>query len=92
VPVLSSKREEARNLAAFHFCIEAGIKKQQSNTDIFRTIGTIEPLKKARYHASQIRLRAAELKKMTDYSSRDTDNLNSFLQSIGQEFSTRIAC
>ena len=27
---------------------------------------------------------------MTDYSSRDTDNLNSFLQSIGQEFSTRM--
>jgi len=47
VSVLSSKREEARKLAAFHFCIEAGIKKQKSNTDIFRTIGTIEPLKKA---------------------------------------------
>lgn len=29
VPVLSSKREEARNLAAFHFCMEAGIKRQQ---------------------------------------------------------------
>lgn len=27
------------------------------------------------------------LKKMADYSSRDTGNLNSFLQSIGQEFS-----
>lgn len=46
VPVLSSKREEARNLAAFHFCMEAGIKKQQGNTDIFREIGAIEPLKK----------------------------------------------
>lgn len=46
VPVLSSKREEARNLAAFHFCMEAGIKKQQSNTSIFAEIGAIEPLKK----------------------------------------------
>ncbi|KAK9512864.1 hypothetical protein O3M35_001186 [Rhynocoris fuscipes] len=46
VPVLSSKREEARNLAAFHFCMEAGIKKQQGNTELFRDIGAIEPLKK----------------------------------------------
>lgn len=46
VPVLSSKREEARNLAAFHFCMEAGIKKQQSKEGIFREIGAIEPLKK----------------------------------------------
>lgn len=46
VPVLSSKREEARNLASFHFCMEAGIKRQQGNTEIFREIGAIEPLKK----------------------------------------------
>lgn len=26
------------------------------------------------------------LKKMADYSSRDTDDLNAFLQNIGQEF------
>ncbi|XP_066941139.1 NAD(+) hydrolase sarm1 isoform X3 [Macrobrachium rosenbergii] len=45
LPVLSSKREEARNLAAFHFCMEAGIKKRQGNLDIFREIGAIEPLK-----------------------------------------------
>ncbi|KAG5337909.1 SARM1 protein, partial [Acromyrmex heyeri] len=168
VPVLSSKREEARNLAAFHFCMEAGIKKQQGNTDIFRTIGAIEPLKKvascpnaiaSKYAAQALRLIGEEiphklsqqvplwstedvrewvkqigfaevapnfvesrvdgdlllqlteenlredigltngimrrrfarelqnLKKMADYSSRDTGNLNSFLQSIGQEFS-----
>lgn len=46
VPVLSSKREEARNLAAFHFCMEAGIKKQQGNTNIFAEINAIESLKK----------------------------------------------
>lgn len=45
VPVLSSNREEARNLATFHFCMEAGIKKEQGSTDIFREIGAIEPLK-----------------------------------------------
>lgn len=45
VPVLSSKREEARNLAAFHFCMEAGIKKSQGNTEVFREIGAIERLK-----------------------------------------------
>ncbi|XP_053987418.1 NAD(+) hydrolase sarm1 isoform X3 [Hylaeus volcanicus] len=168
VPVLSSKREEARNLAAFHFCMEAGIKKQQGNTEIFREIGAIEPLKKvascpnaiaSKYAAQALRLIGEEiphklsqqvplwstedvrewvkqigfaeyaqnfvesrvdgdlllqlteenlkedigltngirrrrftrelqnLKKMADYSSRDTGNLNSFLQSIGQEFS-----
>lgn len=45
VPVLSSNREEARSLAAFHFCMEAGIKREQGNTDIFRDIGAIEALK-----------------------------------------------
>ncbi|XP_076296862.1 sterile alpha and armadillo motif isoform X5 [Lasioglossum baleicum] len=168
VPVLSSKREEARNLAAFHFCMEAGIKKQQGNTEIFREIGAIEPLKKvascpnaiaSKYAVQALRLIGEEiphklsqqvplwstedvrewvkqtgfaecaqnfvesrvdgdlllqlteenlkedigltngirrrrftrelqnLKKMADYSSRDTGNLNNFLQSIGQEFS-----
>lgn len=46
VPVLSSKREEARNLAAFHFCMEAGIKKSQGNTEVFQEIGAVESLKK----------------------------------------------
>lgn len=46
LPVLSSQREEACNLAAFHFCMEAGIKKEQGNTDIFKEIGAIESLKK----------------------------------------------
>jgi hypothetical protein len=167
VPVLSSKREEARNLASFHFCMEAGIKKQQGNTEIFREIGAIEPLKKvascpnaiaSKFAAQALRLIGEEvphklsqqvplwstedvrewvkqigfgeyeqsfydskvdgdlllqlteenlrndigitngihckrfkrelqnLKKMADYSSRDTSNLNSFLFSIGPEY------
>lgn len=70
VPVLSSKREEARNLAAFHFCMEAGIKKQQGNTEIFREIGAIEPLKTvascpnavaSRYAAQALRLIGEEV-------------------------------
>ncbi|XP_065347575.1 NAD(+) hydrolase sarm1 isoform X2 [Cloeon dipterum] len=70
VPVLSSKREEARNLAAFHFCMEAGIKKQQNNSEIFKEIGAIEPLKKvascpnavaSKYAAQALRLMGEEV-------------------------------
>lgn len=168
VPVLSSKREEARNLAAFHFCMEAGIKKQQGNTNIFAEIGAVEQLKRvascpnavaSKYAAQALRLIGEEvphklsqqvplwspedveewvkqigfseyaasfvesrvdgdlllqlteenlrediglhngihrkrftrelqkLKKMADYTSRDAANINSFLQSIGPEYS-----
>ncbi|CAH1711609.1 unnamed protein product [Chironomus riparius] len=168
VPVLSSKREEARNLASFHFCMEAGIKRQQGNTEIFREIGAIEPLKKvascpnaiaSKFAAQALRLigetvphklsqqvplwsiedvrewvkqigfgeyehsffdakvdgdlllqlteenlredlgikngirrkrferELQNLKKMADYSSRDTSNINNFLLSIGPEYS-----
>lgn len=34
VPVLNSKREEARSLAAFHFAMEAWIKKTQEKTSV----------------------------------------------------------
>lgn len=70
VPVLSSKREEARNLAAFHFCMEAGIKRQQGNADLFKEIGAIEPLKKvascpnavaSRFAAQALRLMGEEV-------------------------------
>ncbi|CAH1112715.1 unnamed protein product [Psylliodes chrysocephalus] len=168
VPVLSSKREEARNLAAFHFCMEAGIKKQQGNTSMFTEIGAVESLKKvascpnavaSKYAAQALRLIGEEvphklsqqvplwsaedveewvkqigfpdiassfvdsrvdgdlllqlteenlrddiglrngikrkrftrelqqLKKMADYTSKDTANINTFLQSLGPEFS-----
>lgn len=168
VPVLNSNREEARNLAAFHFCMEAGIKKEQGNTEIFREIGAIEPLKivascpnaiASKFAAQALRLIGEEvphklsqqvplwsvedvrewvkqigfaeyernfydsrvdgdlllqlnednlredigitngirrrrfkrelenLKKMSDYSSKDVSSLNNFLQSIGPEYS-----
>ncbi|XP_030757218.1 sterile alpha and TIR motif-containing protein 1 isoform X4 [Sitophilus oryzae] len=167
VPVLSSKREEARNLAAFHFCMEAGIKRQQGNTNIFQEIGAVEALKKvascpnavaSKYAAQALRLIGEEvphklsqqvplwssedveqwvrqigfseivpsfvesrvdgdlllqltednlkddigltngikrkrftrelqkLKRMADYTSRDSANINNFLQSLGPEF------
>lgn len=38
VPMLSSKREEAQSLAAFHFAMEAGIKKEQGKTQVVRII------------------------------------------------------
>ncbi|RWS16071.1 Sterile alpha and TIR motif-containing protein 1-like protein, partial [Dinothrombium tinctorium] len=46
VPVLESDREEAKSLAAFHFAVEACIKKKQGNTTIFHEIGAIGALKK----------------------------------------------
>lgn len=70
VPVLSSKREEARNLAAFHFCMEAGIKKQQGKTSMFSEIGAVESLKKvascpnavaSKYAAQALRLIGEEV-------------------------------
>ena len=71
VPVLNSKREEARNLAAFHFCMEAGIiQKSQGSTDIFCEIGAIEPLKSvasspnaiaSKYAAQTLRLIGEEI-------------------------------
>ena len=54
VPVLQSKREEARNLAAFHFAMEARIKKDQGNIDIFQEIGAIVPLKQVARSPSKI--------------------------------------
>ncbi|KAK9873363.1 hypothetical protein WA026_022172 [Henosepilachna vigintioctopunctata] len=168
VPVLNSKREEARNLAAFHFCMEAGIKKGQGNTKLFKDIGATESLKlvascpnavASKYAAQALRLigevvphklsqqvplwsfedvaewvkqigfeedakkffeckvdgdlllqltednlkddveltngikrkrftrELQKLKKMADYSSRDTTNINSFLQNISPELS-----
>ncbi|XP_056022492.1 NAD(+) hydrolase sarm1-like isoform X2 [Ostrea edulis] len=46
VALLSSKREEAQALAAFHFAMEAGIKMEQCKKDVFYEIGAIDPLKR----------------------------------------------
>ncbi|XP_077995300.1 NAD(+) hydrolase sarm1-like [Glandiceps talaboti] len=44
VPLLSCERREAQSLAAFHFAMEAGIKKEQGKTQVFYDVGAIEPL------------------------------------------------
>lgn len=46
VPLLESKREEARNLAAFHFAMEAYIKREQGRTQVFKDIKAVAPLRK----------------------------------------------
>ena len=46
LPVLLSHREEAKNLAAFHFCMEAEAKVKQGKEAIFREIGAIPALQK----------------------------------------------
>lgn len=46
LPVLNSNREESKNLAAFHFCMEAELKAKQGKASIFQEIGAIEALKK----------------------------------------------
>ncbi len=70
IPVLMSHREEARNLAAFHFCMEAEIKKQQGKLELFSEIGAIESLKKvascpngiaSKYAAQTLRLIGEEV-------------------------------
>ncbi|XP_022668130.1 uncharacterized protein LOC111253252 isoform X3 [Varroa destructor] len=46
VPVLSSRLKQACSLAAFHFAMEASIKRQQGNTGIFSEIGAVDALKR----------------------------------------------
>ena len=46
LPVLTSDREEAKNLAAFHFCMEAEIKVNEGKVSVFQEIGAIDALKK----------------------------------------------
>ena len=70
IPVLQSHREEARNLAAFHFCMEAVIKKEQGETNVLLEIGCVESLRKlasgpngiaAKYAAQTLRLIGEEV-------------------------------
>ncbi|CAG0888489.1 unnamed protein product [Cyprideis torosa] len=70
VPILQSQREEARNLAAFHFAMEAGLKKRQGCVGVFREIGAIESLKQvassphgfaSKYAAQALRLIGEEV-------------------------------
>ncbi|CAL8072144.1 unnamed protein product [Calicophoron daubneyi] len=44
LPALSAHRIEARILAAFHFCVEATLKSDTNQTNIFSEIGAVEKL------------------------------------------------
>ena len=46
LPVLNSEREESKNLAAFHFAMEADQKVKEGKGCVFEEIGAIEALKK----------------------------------------------
>ena len=70
IPVLHSQREEAKNLAAFHFCMEAEIKVKQGKTSIFDEIGAVDALKKvasspmgiaSKYAAQALRIMGADV-------------------------------
>ena len=45
LPMLSAKVKEARSLAAYHFAMEAGIKAQEDERQIFQEIGAISMLR-----------------------------------------------
>ncbi|KAK6744010.1 hypothetical protein RB195_010984 [Necator americanus] len=45
LPMLKSMRREAKSMAAFHFAMEAAIKKDQNKLDVFQEIGAIQALK-----------------------------------------------
>ena len=70
LPVLSSNREESKNLAAFHFSMEAEIQVKQGKEAIFKEIGAISALKKvasspngiaSKYAASALRILGEEV-------------------------------
>ena len=75
IPVLLSNREEARNLAAFHFCMEAEIKRQQNKSEEVANkemgeVGCVESLRKvasgpngiaSKYAAQTLRLIGEEV-------------------------------
>ncbi|XP_065190564.1 NAD(+) hydrolase sarm1-like [Sycon ciliatum] len=44
VPVVKGNSKPAQCLAAFHFAMEASIKKEQGNVQVFQEIGAIAPL------------------------------------------------
>lgn len=45
VPALNAKRREPRAMAAFHFAMEASIKRDQDRVELFHEIGAVEALK-----------------------------------------------
>ena len=94
IPVLLSHRDEARNIAAFHFCMEAGIKKQSNSENMLKEIGLVEPLKRlasgpngiaAKYAAQTLRLLAEEIphKLSQQVPTWSTEDVKEWVKQIG---------
>ena len=94
IPVLLSSKDEARNIAAFHFCMEAEIKKQSNSTDMLIDIGCVGPLKKlasgpngiaAKYAAQTLRLLGEEVphKLSQQVPTWSTEDVKEWVKQIG---------
>ena len=94
VPVLLSKRKEARAIAAFHFAMEAGIKKKRRQTGIFKEIKAVEALKTvascptvnaSRYAAQALRLIGEEVphKLSTQVPLWSTEDVKQWVEQTG---------
>jgi len=46
VPLLRSSREEALSLAAFHFAVEAGIRRKKGDISLFKTVNVVKLIKR----------------------------------------------
>ena len=94
LPVLTSNREEAKNLAAFHFCMEAEIKVKQGKEGIFKEIGAITALKKvasspngiaSKYAAQALRIIGEEVphKLSQQVPTWEVDDVKEWVKQIG---------
>ena len=94
IPVLMSQREEARNLAAFHFCMEAEIKRSQGKTGFFKEIGAIESLRRvasspsgiaSKYAAQTLRVIGEEVphKLSQQVPTWSEEDVNEWVKQIG---------
>ena len=94
IPVLMSQREEARNLAAFHFCMEAEIKREQGKVGLFKEIGAIDSLKRlasspsgisSKYAAQTLRLIGEEVphKLSQQVPTWTVDDVSEWVKQIG---------
>lgn len=59
--MLEASRREARSLAAFHFAMESGIKKEQEKLQVFQKINAIEKLKQVASSPDEVGPRFAQM-------------------------------
>lgn len=61
IPLLTCHRREAQCLAAFHFAMEASIKKDQNRTKVFNDIGVISHLQRVASSNNDVAAKQASL-------------------------------